>query len=526
MTPADGSSATALQEALERIAALEQENKLLRQKIDLLVRRIFGAKSEKLDAAQLELLLTGTERDPAPGKVMASPVSGAGDTLEAIPAEHAPRRSQERRPRLPEHVPVEEEILFPDIVLAEPAQWRCIGEEVTEQLDITPARFVRRRLIRRRYVSRRHPLAAPVTAPLHILQNRCTAAPGLLAHIIVSKYCDHLPLYRQEQIFKTRHGVLIPRQTQARWLAMTADWLRPLYREIKTTVMDGGYVQIDETPVRYLEPGNGKTKQGYLWAVNRPRCAKRTRSAIFYDWHASRAASCLQDIVPAGWGGRIQCDGYAAYDAFVRTREEPILLVACMAHIRRGFYEAREEDPRRAGWVLRQMQHLYTLEKRLREAQAGPQLRKARRTAEAATILTRIKKALILFKSRPRHLPQSGLGKAVSYALGQWKAMENYLSDGRVEIDNNLVENAIPPTALGKRNYLFFGEVEAGETSAILYTVIENARRSGLDPHAYLRAILTRLPVLKQREIATITPAAWAKTQKAAATRVSVRCSA
>ena len=277
MTPADGSSATALQTALERIAALEQENKLLRQKIDLLVRRIFGARSEKLDAAQLELLLTGMEGDPGAGKAEASRVPAAGDTLEAIPAEHTPRRSQERRPRLPEHLPVEEEVLIPDIVLAEPAQWRCIGEEITEQLDITPARFVRRRLIRRKYVSRRDPLAPPVTAPLQILQNRCTAAPGLLAHIIVGKYCDHLPLYRQEQIFKTRHGVLIPRQTQARWLAMTADWLRPLYREIKTTVMDGGYVQIDETPVRYLEPGNGKTKQGYLWAVNRPPCAKRSR---------------------------------------------------------------------------------------------------------------------------------------------------------------------------------------------------------------------------------------------------------
>jgi transposase len=511
MTPADGSSATALPTALERIAALEAENKLLRQ---------------KLDAAQLELLLTGMEGPAEPGKAPASPVSAAGDTLEAIPAEHAPRRSQERRPRLPEHLPVEEEILIPDIVLAEPEQWRCIGEEVTEQLDITPARFVRRRLIRRKYVSRRDPLAPPITAPLHLLQDRCTAAPGLLAQIIVSKYCDHLPLYRQEHIFKTRHGILIPRQTMARWLAMTADWLRPLYREIKTTVMDGGCVQIDESPVKYLEPGHGKTKQGYLWAVNRPRCAQRSPSAIFFAWHASRAASCLEDIIPSGWGGKLQCDGYTAYDAFVRRREEPITLVACMAHIRRGFIEAKEEQPRRAGWVLRQMQHLYALEKRLRETKAGPRLRKAHRAAEAAPVLTRIKKALLLFKSSARHLPQSALGKALSYALGQWEAMENYLSDGRVEIDNNLVENGIRPTALGKKNYLFFGEIEAGESSAILYTVIENARRSGLDPQAYLRDILTRLPEMKQSEIADITPAAWSEAQKTASASADVRRSA
>ncbi len=307
---------------------------------------------------------------------------------------------------------------------------------------------------------------------------------------------------------------------------MTADWLRPLYREIKTTVMDGGYVQIDETPVRYLEPGNGKTKQGYLWAVNCPRCAHRSASAIFFEWHASRAASCLEAIVPAGWGGKLQCDGYAAYDAYVRRREEPITLVACMAHIRRGFIEAKEEQPQRAGWVLRQMQNLYALEKRLREAGTGPRLKQAHRAAEATPVLTRIKKAIHLFESSPRPLPQSALGKAVSYALGQWEAMENYLSHGRVEIDNNLAENGIRPTALGKKNYLFFGEVEAGETSAILYTVIENARRRGLDPQACLRDIVTRLPETKQSEIASITPAAWAKAQKAAAASAIVRVSA
>jgi transposase len=520
MTPSAAPSAPALPAALERIAALEQENKLLRQKIDLLVRRLFGAKSEKLDAAQLQLLLTGMEGDPAAGKAEASPVPAAGDTLEAIPAEHTPRRRPERRPRLPEHLPVEEEIIIPDIVLAEPEQWRCIGEEVTEQLDITPARFFRRRLIRRKYVSRRDPLAPPVTAPLHLLQDRCTAAPGLLAHIIVGKYCDHLPLYRQEQIYKTRHGVLLPRQTQARWLAMTADWLRPLYREIKTTVMEGGYVQIDETPVRYLEPGNGKAKQGYLWAVHRPG------GDTIYEWYASRATACLESIIPEGWSGKLQCDGYAAYDAFVKRRAEPLLLVACMAHIRRGFIEAKEEQPRRAGWVLRQMQHLYVLEKTLREAPAGPRLRQALRTAEATPVLTRIKKALLLFKSSARHLPQSAFGKALHYALGQWEALDPYLRDGRVEIDNNLVENAIRPTALGKKNWLFFGEVTAGETSAILYTIIESARRRGLDPQAYLRDILTRLPEMKQREIASIAPAAWAEAQKAAAASASVRCSA
>jgi transposase len=494
---------------LERIAALEAENKLLRQKIDLLARRIFGVKSEKLSPAQLELLLTGME-SPAPGKSEASSNVRTGDRLEAPPAEHLVRVKGERPPRLPERLAVEEQIIDPDIVLAQPDLWRCIGEEINEQLDYEPARFLCRRRIRRKFVNRREPEAAPVIAPLHILQDRCLAAPGLLAQIIVSKYCDHLPLYRQEQIFRTRHAVTISRQAMSRWLAMAADWLRPLCREIQAGVTSGGYVQIDETPVRYLEPGNGKTKQGYLWAMHRPG------GDTVFHWHTSRAAACLQRMMPDGWSGILQCDGYTAYDAYARKCQGAVTLASCMAHIRRGFYDAREEAPTRAGWVLRQIAHLYQLEKMLREKRAGPGLRKVRRQAVAAPILTRLKKVLLVCKSSGRHLPQSAMGKALSYALGQWDALAPYLADGRVEIDNNLTENAIRPTAVGKKNYLFFGDAAAGDVSAVLYTVIESARRRGLNPHAYLRDVLTRLPSMKQRDISTITPAAWAAARKSA----------
>jgi transposase len=511
MNPAPLDLAAALEKALERIAALERENQLLREKVHLLVRKLFGAKSEKLDTAQLELLLTGME-DPPPGKSEASsavPLKG-GDTLEAVPPEHDKARGP-RRQRLPEHLPVEEQSVDPDFVTAAPEKWRCIGQEITEQLDYTPGRFFRRRLIRRKYVSRENPQAPPVTAPLHILQDRCTAAPGLLAHVIVGKYCDHLPLYRQEQIFKTRHAVMIPRQTLARWMMLAADWLRPLYRVIKTTVMDGDYVQIDETPVRYLAPGHGKTKLGYLWVVRRPG-----GDAVFH-WHTGRGLSCLEAILPRDWRGKIQCDGYGTYDALARRRGGAITLISCMAHIRRGFYEAKESSPRHAGWVLRQIRNLYALEARLRKENAGPRLRQARRAAEAAPILTRLRKGLDILRRRGCHLPQSDMGKALSYALGQWDALQPYLDDGRVEIDNNGVENAIRPTALGKKNYLFFGDAESGETSAILYTIIESARRRGLDPEAYLKDVLTSLPSMKQTKLETVTPAAWAKARRSAA---------
>ena len=238
-----------LESALAENHRLNTENKLLREKVDKLVRKIFGKSSEKLDAAQLELLLQFPEEETALGKSPASPCTSPGaDTWEApLPKHPAPRSPQPRKPRLPEHLPVEEHLIEPDEVLADPAAWRRIGEEVSEQLDYRPGRFLRRRTVRPKYVRKGDSENPPVIAPLPpSLQDACLATPALIAAIITFKFCDHLPLYRLEQIFLTRHGVSIPRQTMCRWMALAAFWLRPLYEEIKTTVLDGHYVQIDE----------------------------------------------------------------------------------------------------------------------------------------------------------------------------------------------------------------------------------------------------------------------------------------
>src|SRR6478752_5043010 len=334
----------------ERCTQLETENRLLRQKVDLLVRRCFGAKSESLSPDQLELLLTGDE-EPPPGKSDASRVaSTAGDTLEAAPRDHSPTGPKPaRRPRLAEHLPVVEEFIDPPEVLADPDAFRRIGEERTQQLDYTPGRFFQRHTVRGKYVRKEAADAVPVIAPLTILQDRCIAAPALLAHIIVAKYCDHVPLYRQEQIFKTRHDVQLPRQTMARWLVMAAFWLSGVCREITRAVLEDGYVQIDETAVRYLDPGHGKSRTGYLWAMHRPG------GGTVFQWHTSRAAQCLESLIPKGWNGTIQCDGYSAYGAFAKGRQGSISLVSCMAHIRRDIFEAKEEASVRAGWLLRQI---------------------------------------------------------------------------------------------------------------------------------------------------------------------------
>jgi transposase len=415
-----------------------------------------------------------------------------------------PRPKRESRERVPSHLPVVEEVLEPEEVAADPGQWRRISEERTELLDCEPARYIRRVLIRPKYVSRVDKDTAPVIAPLPALpQERCIAAPGLLASIAVAKYCDHLPLYRQEMIFKTRHGVSLPRSTLARWMELIAFWLQPIYEIIRTTVMDNKYVQIDETPVSYLEPGNGKTKQGYLWTAHAPGL-----DAVFH-WETGRGAACLENIVPVNFRGVLQCDAYAAYPAFAGKREG-IELAGCWAHARRHFHEAREHVPLRANWVLYQIQNLYRIEARLRKSKAGPALRAAVRTSQSAMVLNRLKRALEKMESSQMHLPSSTFGKAISYTLSQWELLTKYVVNGRIEIDNNGVENAIRPTAIGKKNWLFFGDAEAGQRSAVIYTIIESCRRRGIDPHEYLRDVLTRITESTSWQVAELTPEKWA----------------
>jgi transposase len=487
---------------IAQLGEVRIENRLLREKIDALIHRIFGAQSEKLNREQLLLMLQGFD---SPGK---SPEPVAAEAPRRSTAASPPR---ERGPRVPEHLPVVEEVIDPEPVKACPDAWRCIGEEVTEQLDYEPAHFFKRRIVRRKYARKDHPFAAPILAPLDTLQARCIAAPGLIAAVIVGKYCDHLPLYRQEQIFATRHGVQIPRQTMAQWMGLAADWLRPIYETIRTGVLGGGYMQVDETPIAYLVPGNGETKLGYLWT-----CARPGGDTVF-AWHTSRAAACLERIIPPSFRGTLQTDGYSAYPAFVRRHNasagcEAITLAGCWAHARRGFIEARESAPRTVGWLLRHIGHLYQIERRLRDSGSGPRLRDAVRASQSTAIVNRIRAALL--RIRPRHLPQSAMGRAITYALDQWPALQRFLTDGRIEIDNNGVENAIRPTAIGKKNWLFIGAADAGQRAAVLYTIVESCRRRDIDPLAYLRDVLTRLPKMTTSQIPEVTPEAWAKAHR------------
>jgi transposase len=484
------------------VAHLTQENTLLRQKIDLLTRRIFGVKSEKVSSEQLDFLLQLDGEDRA--KTAAADMKRV--SAKVLKVKKQPKK---RKARSWDHLPVETTVIDPPEVTAAPHEWRCIGQVVTEQLDYSPAQYIRRCVVRRKFVRIDQPFRAPIIAQLpERLLDRSLPAPGLLAHIIVGKFCDHLPFYRQEQIALIRHEVDLPRQTLARWMQMTADWLILIYLAIKSDVLSGGYIQADETCIKYLEPGHGKTKHGYLWTFLRPG------GSVFFCWKTSRAAACLEEIIPKDQPLlKMGVDAYSAYSAFRDDRPGKIILCGCLSHGRREFIDGQSQAPRIVGVILLQFRRLYAIEAELKETQASPDERQRRREKDSRPHLERLHRIVTKLHTKNRFLPKSQLGGAVTYFLNQWEKFQEFLKDGRVEIDNNLVENAIRPTAIGKKNWLFFGDADAGQANAVLYTIVENCRQHKINPWRYLRDILTLLPEAKTTSIATLLPAAWAKAQ-------------
>jgi transposase len=482
------------------LAEVKIENQLLRQKLEFFIKRYFGGtKNESLDPKQLELLLAGLEALSAPAPAAEKPVAPVRALVAARPARQA----------LPAHLETERVVLEPEEVQQQPAGWRKLGEEVTEELDWKPAQFIKRLYIRPKYANAERIVIAPL--PARLIDKGLPGA-GLLTQVIVSKYEDHLPLYRQERIYRERHGVNLPRQTLCGWVEAAADWLGPIYREMKAGLVGRDYLQADETPIRYLDPDvKGKSQSGWLWTYSAPA------GDVVFEWQISRSRAGPREFLKS-FRGKLQTDGYGVYESLARERGEELILIGCWAHARRGFHEALGEG-RAAAWIIGQIGKLYAVEKHLRENNAGPQLRAAVRAWQSRPILTRLRRALEVV--RRRVLPKSLLGQAIDYALGRWEALTRYGNDGRLEIDNNHCENAIRPTAVGKKNFLFVGHPEAGQRSAVIYSVLGSCRRHGVNPAEYLRDIFERLPKAKTSEVKTLTPAAWAKAKRAAARQVA-----
>jgi transposase len=370
---------------------------------------------------------------------------------------------------------------------------------VTERFEYVPAKIVRHEIHRPK-------LACPcgqgtvAIAPLPpTVVEKGYPGPGLVAQVILSKYADHLPLYRQQQQLE-RLGVNFTRQMLCHWVEKGAFLLQSLVVEMKAQLLQGDYLQVDETPVRVMDPEvKGKCATGYLWLAGRPQ------GDVIFEFHPGRGKEYAQQLL-GDFKGYLQRDGYGVYGALAKERPQ-ILSCGCWAHARRKFVEAWQMGDPQAEWPVLQIRRLYYMEKRARdEALSAPQ-RWALRQELAPPILEELK--AWMEQLRPSLLPQSPLGKAISYALAEWEPLRGYLQDGRIEIDNNLTENAIRPTCVGKKNYLFIGHPDAGWRSATIYSLIVSCRRHGVDPWAYIKDMMEKLPAAKSHEVAQMVPARW-----------------
>lgn len=488
------------QQLLSEIALLRAENELLREKVSEILRRLYDKKSETLDSAQLELLL-----DPDAAKK-----ASAADPADPGPAAERPvtKKRGPRKPRDISHLPVRETRLIPDEVKANPDAFREIDRASTDRFDYQRAVIFIERIIRPVFVARENPDAAPVKSPAPPSLG-LTATPRLVAYVLAAKYCHHRPFYRTQDILQRRHRVDFARNTFCHWAAIAADAIEPLYKLIHRQLLQSGNLQADETPIKYLDPGRGKCATGYLWVIHAPR--NGIKGDILYQWHPSRKASCLDDLL-GDYQGLLQTDAYAGYDSWISNRKG-IVLVACWAHARRKFHEAFKIGQTLAAGPLATIQQLYQIETGLRKTQADAAERKRIRSENAVPLLQVLKTQLVTLRQHPQVLPKGKLGRAIDYSLAIWERLNIYVEHGCLEIDNNWIENGIRPTAIGKKNWLFMGGETTGQRSAIIYTLVECARRHGHDPEAYLADILERLPAMtNQDDLSVLLPSNWQPT--------------
>jgi hypothetical protein len=299
-------------------------------------------------------------------------------------------------------------------------------------------------------------------------------------------------------------GMQIPAQNMVEWMRIAAEWLQPIYNKMREALLGSGYLMADETPVRCNDPGanNNGTKQTYLWVMGTPG------GDVVFTHRPSRAHEHAADLLGEHYQGILQADAYPCYQKYAREHGG-VTALGCFAHLRRKFFEAQNEKPRLALAMLRLIGRLYRHEREWDEQGVGKDhVRAWLRTQQNARTLRTIK--TLALRYRDKVLPQSGLGKAITYLLNQWESLAAHVNYGYTRLDTNLIENDIRPSAVGKKNWLFIGHPDAGQRTAILYSMVISCRRHGKDPHAYLRDVLARLPAMSNKDDLTpLMPANW-----------------
>jgi transposase len=374
-----------------------------------------------------------------------------------------------------------------------------IGEDITEKLDYTPGSFTVERHIRGKWVCRCCEKLVQAPVPPHVIDKGIPTA-GLLAHVLVAKYADHLPLARQENIF-ARAGMAIARSTLAQWVGQCGVQLQPLVDALRAEVLACPVLHADETPVQMLTPGQGKTHRAYLWAY--AASAFDSLRAVIYDFCESRAGKHASAFLE-NWHGHLMVDDYAGYKQLFTGGA--VIELGCLAHARRKFYDLHVAGGSPvAAKALEYIASIYDIERAVRDL--GYEQRQRVRDEHARPIVDALYKWMVLQKQQ---VPGgSATAKALDYSLRRWDALTRFLADGRFPVDNNHLEGQIRPIAVGKHNWLFAGSLRAGKRAAAVMTLVNSARLSGHDPFAYMKDILERLPTQKMAAIGELLPHRW-----------------
>lgn len=461
----------------------------------------FGQSSESLDSAQGELFDAKVE-------ALLKQEEQAEDRA-ADEERRAPGKSRPKRQALPGQLErIEHRYEIESGLCPQGHALKRIGEEISEQLDCEPARFFVHRHIRGKYACACCQTVIAAEMPPQII-DKGIPAPGLLAQVVVAKHDDHLPLYRQEEIYR-RSGAHIARSSMAQWVGICGVRLEPLAAALKAHLLEQPVLHADETPVAELSPGQGKTHRAYVWVYR-----SAATPAVVFDYCGSRAGEHVRAFLQ-GWSGTLLTDDFSGYKALYAAGD--IVEAGCWAHARRKFFEAHKQtDSAIAQEALSRIGALYAIEQDIREASEDE---RGRLRAERSRPLLDDLHAWLL--EQRQHLAKAdATARAIDYTLGRWAALVVYAADARVPIDNNAVENAIRPIALGRKNWLFVGSRQAGERAAVLMSLIESAKLCGVDPWAYLKDMLTKLPTWPNSRLAELLPhnwaAAFAQPEKAAA---------
>ena len=457
----------------------------------LLKRMKFAAQSERFSAEQKSLLDESLDED----------LQAVADEIEQATPPVAGRQDKQvpKRAPLPTNLSRREIRHEPEsTTCACGCQMKRIGEDVAEKLDYAPGVFTVERHIRGKWACAQCETIHQMPVDPHII-DKGIPTTGLLAQVLVAKYADHLPLYRQEAIFG-RAGLAIPRSTLAQWVGSCGVQLQPLVDAMRTELLQRRVLHADETPVSMLKPGNGKAHRAYLWAY--ATGAFENIKAVVYDFCESRSGEHARRFL-GDWRGSLTCDDFSGYKALIASG---VTEVGCLAHARRKFFDLHAANQSQIAEVaLQQFARVYEIEREVKEIATDQ--RQTIRQQQTKPLLDALHQWMVLQRQK---VPEgSASAKALDYSLRRWEALTRFVDDGQLPVDNNWIENQIRPIAIGRNNWLFAGSLRAGQRAAAVMTLIQSARLNGHDPYAYLKDVLARLPTQRVSLVHELLPHRW-----------------